>query len=134
MSCIIPNVQFDKDGYPRVKFNKRLWRMNRLMWTFVNGDVPSGMVVAHTCNNKSCINTNHMYLCTAEENSSHAARDNLYRSGDNHPKMLRTDAQCEVMWDMYNTEGMSQEAIGKIYNISQVRVSECIRRVNKKRN
>ena len=103
------------------------------MWTFVNGDIPVGMVVAHNCNNKSCINTNHMYLCTPKDNSTHAARDGLYLAGDHHPRMLRTEAQCEEMWDMYHTTGMSQEAIGRIFNISQVRVSECIRRINKKK-
>lgn len=103
------------------------------MWTLVNGCIPDNTVVAHDCNNKSCINTNHMYLCTAAVNSSHAARDGLYRSGDKHPNMLRTDAQCEEMWELYNTQGMAQEAIGKVYGISQVRVSECIRRVNKKK-
>lgn len=126
--CIVPNnVHKDKDGYPRLKFNKKFWRMNRLMWTLVNGDIPFGSVVAHSCNNKSCININHMYLCSAAQNSTDAARDGLYRQGESHPKSKITKDMGEAMWDMYNTEGMSQQQIAEIYGVSQSTVSQHIR-------
>ena len=126
--CIVPNnVHMDKDGYPRMKHNKRFWRMNRLMWTLVNGEIPIKNVVAHSCNNKSCINTNHMYLCSPEQNSTDAARDGLYRLGRDHPKNKVTKDMEDAMWDMYHTDGMSQQQISEIYGISQSTVSEYVR-------
>lgn len=97
------------------------------MWTFVNGDIPEGMVVGHRCNNPSCINTNHMYLCTTQQNSSDAARDRLYLTGKDHHKFKVTDEMKDAMWDMYHTEGISQQAIAEIFNLSQSTVSEHIR-------
>lgn len=126
--CIVPTATHrDADGYPRLKWNKRFWRMNRMMWTIVNGDIPEGQVVAHKCNNKGCINTNHMYLCSHQQNSTHAARDGLYLSGKDHPKFRATPKIVEEMVRLYNDEGMSQTEIGKRFGFGQPHVSLLIR-------
>ena len=89
VDCIYTkDVALDKDGYPRIKWKKKMWRLNRLIYTFTNGSIPEGMVVGHKCNNKGCINANHLYLTTAQENSTHAARDGLYFNGYHNKKRI----------------------------------------------
>lgn len=126
--CICPsNVTIDTDGYPVLKFNKRKWRMNRWMWTMVNGPIPDNQVVAHRCNNKACINTNHFYLATAEQNSTDAARDGLYKVGQEHGRAVVSDNQVIEIAKLYN-DGMRQQQIGKLFGISQGQVSYVIRK------
>lgn len=96
------------------------------MWTWVNGEIPPGMVVAHSCNNKGCINTNHLYLTTPKQNSTDAARDGLYRSGAQHPKHKFGEEIIEEIVRLYDIEHLSQQAIGDILGVSQSRVSDFI--------
>ena len=130
--CIVSKVMTqDRDGYPRLKHNKRMWRASRLFWTLIHGDIPEGLVVAHYCNNPSCVNIEHLYITTPQQNSTDAARDLLYRNGKDNHNTKRTDEECLDMWELYHTDGYTQQRIGDMCGISQCRVSESIRRGNK---
>lgn len=124
-------VSVDKDGYPRVKHGRKLWRLNRLMYTLVHGEIPAGMVVGHICNHKGCINVRHLYLTTPEENSTHAARDGLYKTGFKNEYLKLAVNDKEIICKMYYEQGFTQKAIGELYSISQTRVSEIIRGATK---
>lgn len=41
---------------------------NRVAWFLTNGDIPDGMVVRHTCHNRSCCNPSHLILGTRADN------------------------------------------------------------------
>ncbi len=124
----------DKDGYPRVKHQGRMWRLHRLFYTYIKGDIPVGLVVGHLCNNKGCVNVDHLYLTTPEVNSTHAARDGLYRNGTNHPGCKIKDNEALVILAKYR-EGTSQGKLAKEYDMSQSGISGVIRRAEKlKRN
>lgn len=121
------DVVLDKDGYPRIKWNKRQWRMNRLLWTFAYGEIPTGLVVGHKCNNKGCINVNHFYLTTPEQNCTDAARDGLYFTGFHNKAYEHAYSEWKHIMLMYHVMGYSQQAIADVYGIHQSRVSELIR-------
>lgn len=118
----------DKDGYPRMKWNGKLWRLNRWIYTLVNGEIPENHVIGHSCNNKGCINPHHLYLTTAKENSTHAARDGLYFKGHYNIKIKEANEFWFTICHLYYNEMMTQTAIGKIYGITQSRVSELIKK------
>ena len=126
------DIVLDKDGYPRVKHNRRLWRLNRLMYTWVHGEIPEGKIIGHSCNNPSCINPNHLYLTTPAENSSHASRDGLYFTGHHNENIAKAEDDWERLHFLYNVQGLSQESIGTIYGIHQSRVSELLRQTKEK--
>ncbi len=122
--CVCPKHHcIDKDGYPRVKWQKKLWRLNRLMWYLSFGEIPIGQVVAHSCNNKSCVNQNHFYLTTSQINSTHAARDGLYK-----PYTRFKQEDLLTMWNLYNIEGWTQQAIADQFQTSQTAISSCLKR------
>jgi len=97
------------------------------MWTKVNGPIPDDTVVAHRCNNKKCINTNHMYLATAKQNSTDAARDGLYKVGQDHGRAVINDIQVLEIAKLYS-DGMLQQSIADMFGISQGQVSYVIRK------
>ena len=64
-------------GYGRCKGSYTHVRM----WELVNGPVPAGMEVCHTCDNPSCINPEHLFLGTHQQNM----QDMFTKGGDaNH--------------------------------------------------
>ena len=60
-------------GYGTVWYQGNRWRAHRLAWTFKRGSIPDGLFVLHKCNNRRCVNVDHLYLGTHLEN----VRDSL---------------------------------------------------------
>ena len=127
-NCICPDHHFlDKDGYPRVKYQGKLWRFNRLIWFLSFGNIPKDMVVAHHCNNKQCVNPNHFYLTTSQINSTHAARDGLYK-----PRTKYSETDIALMHDLYYINKYTQQEIADVFKTHQTTISDCIRRYLRK--
>ena len=117
----------DPEGYNRVKFDRKTQRLHRLIWYFCYGTVPEGKVVCHSCNNKGCINPFHLYTATAELNSTHAARDKLYKSGSEQPSAVFKDEDIETLFRLYYKDYVSQQKIADRYGVSQSNVSKILR-------
>ena len=66
--CIISPLKKDKDGYPRMKHGGRNQPASRILWRILHGEIPEGMLVCHHCDNPSCVNPDHLYLGSFEDN------------------------------------------------------------------
>ncbi len=74
-------------GYSQ--FAKKL--AHRVSYEIHFGEIPSDRFVCHRCNNKRCVNPNHLYLGTHTENMDDVSRGNY------HPKRKLTgDAVREI--------------------------------------
>ena len=57
-------------GYGMFFIAGRNVRAHRAAWVLKRGDIPYGKYVCHTCTSKNCVNPEHLYVGTAEQNSA----------------------------------------------------------------
>ena len=58
----------DASGYGIARIGDTLVRAHRYAWSRVNGPIPAGKVICHTCDNPPCVNLDHLWPGTQGEN------------------------------------------------------------------
>lgn len=66
--CLEWTGAVDPGGYGRIRADDKTVLAHRYAWERVNGPIPAGMQVDHTCWNHACCNVAHLRLATNKQN------------------------------------------------------------------
>lgn len=70
-------IQKNKN-YPYFLLGSEQYTANRVSWTIFKSDIKSGLQILHTCDNKRCVNPNHLYQGTQSDNMGDVVSRHYY--------------------------------------------------------
>ena len=111
---IIWTGALDGRGYGNLHVNGRMARAHRYAWERERGPIPDGMVIDHTCWERSCVNVDHLRLATPQENQQNRSGATpgrglprgVYRKGRRYRAVVQSGGQYHYL----GTFGTPEEA------------------------
>lgn len=85
------------NGYGSMTYKGKHIRPHRLLWILERGDIPEGLHVCHKCDVPLCINLNHLFLGTREENMKDMVNKNRQARGTEKITSVLTGEQVRMI-------------------------------------
>lgn len=118
--CIEWTGHLNTTGYGMIGVQHKSVVVHRFSWELVNGKIPDGLLCLHKCDNPKCVNVEHLFLGTQQDNVDDMFRKGRAKraSGENHYAARFNKKQIKKIRKLYK-EGHGQTEIAKIFNTKQ---------------
>jgi hypothetical protein len=107
-------------GYPRHKVNYKGKRISHTMFEKYNGPIPEGMIVCHKCDNKMCVNSDHLFIGTQADNMKDMCNKGrkFITKGELDGMAKLTESQVLEIRQIKEKRGLSHAKIAEMFNTS----------------
>lgn len=127
-----------KCGYGRMTINNKGEYAHRVSYELYKGPIPEGLLVCHMCNNRLCVNPDHLQVGTHWDNmqDSIKAGTNYWKAGQQYSRPARqTKLSNEEVIEIRHyleesvvinhrlVSGLSYRQIAKMYNVTIATIS-----------
>ena len=112
--------QVKRDGYGRFCYQAKTIPAHRAAFLIFKGEIPEGLFVLHTCDNRICVNPAHLYLGTSQDNAQ-----DMVKRGRNWGRRKPTNEQVEWILIRHRS-GDTQTQIAIDTGLHQTTVSRIV--------
>lgn len=121
--CIEYTGTLEAAGYGTIQISRKRTKAHRVSFELHNGPIPEGMMVRHKCDNRPCINPDHLVLGGQTENMADMVERGRSLPGERQPNAKLTDAQVVAILDRLKS-GETQRSLSTEYGVSHTTIYE----------
>ncbi len=136
-TCWLWSGKPSSTGYGVFCIQGKIKRAHRVAYELAYGPIPKGsgyhgMCVCHKCDNRMCVNPNHLFLGSHETNVSDMVHKKRHKwfEGENHGMAILTTADVLEIRKLYATGNFTQKELSLKYGRYQSLISAIILRKN----
>lgn len=121
-------------GYGNVRINGKYLIAHRVAFSLANGNIPSGLMVCHICDNPSCCNPSHLMLGTAKSNAADMVlkdrqKEKIYAArGERNGNSKLTKSNVIEIRNLYANKLHNQYELAAIFNVTQTTIGAVVNR------
>jgi hypothetical protein len=122
--CINWIAAKDSCGYGSFRIGNKTYHANRVAYELANGEFDKSLHVLHKCDNPSCVNPNHLFLGTHQDNMTDMSNKKRLpdRRGMLNNSAKLTEKDVLSIRSFIKTK-LSQREIAAIFGVHQVQIS-----------
>jgi len=131
--CRVWTGSINGKGYGGIRINGKQYKAHRVSYEIKFGPIPEGMLALHKCDNRMCINPDHIFPGTSKENTADMIAKGRDVRGEACSWSKLTDQQVNEIRDKISVGKRGVlKALAIEYGVSQSTISD-IKRRRKKR-
>ncbi len=113
----------DQNGYGQFwPYHQKAIGTHRFSWLLHYGDIPDQLWVLHTCDNRKCINPQHLWLGTRQDNMKDMVIKNRQIKCEKHPRAKLTVSQVERILELKGK--FSHRELAGMFNVSHTSIGK----------
>jgi hypothetical protein len=111
-------------GYCRIEINGKRESVHRVAYARYLGPIPPGMCVCHRCDVRCCVNPDHLFLGTTQENTADRMRKGREARGERQGLAKLTPHQ---VWEIRQSD-LSGRALARQYQVDRATIRSVVKR------
>lgn len=118
-------------GYGKINVDGKEMLAHRYSYQLHYGLIPDGLWVLHRCDNPPCVNPNHLFLGTNDDNIADMRAKQRHSCGERTGGSRLTNAQVReilALFAVYSSGEFSKEFIARMYGVTDMTIGNIIRR------
>ena len=137
--CWLWTAYCDRDGYGRINSGGRRGKLvfaHRVSYELHIGPIPEGLYCLHRCDVPGCVNPQHLFLGTQDENAADMARKGGAHSpfghkrtrGEDNGHAKLTEEKVRQIRRLYGAGGITQAQLCRDFSIGRTQMSYIVNR------
>ena len=120
--CIHTPTGLDSHGYGQCRDRQKMRKAHQIAYEHIHKKIPTGMLVLHSCDNRTCINPRHLSLGTNDDNMADMVKRGRAPREKQHTAILTWAKVADI-----RTSSKTPEELSEMYGVRKQQIKRILK-------